>query len=107
MPPVENTTSYGEVRGVDFDSEDDAALLKCVELDNEAELLLDRIGEGTKSVFMSSTMISYLINFPLADKLRKLKLSVKKIFTIEDQENSPDINWGGWMFKNPWMQDEQ
>ena len=106
-PLVENTTSCGEVGEVDFDSEDDAALLKCVELDNEAELLLDRMGEGTKPVFMSSTMLSYLINFPLADKLRKLKLSVKKIFTIEDQENSPDINWGDWMFNNPWVQEEQ
>ena len=32
---------------------------------------------------------------------------MKKIFTIEDQENPPDINWGGWMFKNPWVQEEQ
>ena len=52
-------------------------------------------------------MISYLINFPLADRMRRLKLSVKKIFTIEDQENPLDINWGGWMFKNPWLQEEQ
>ena len=78
-------TEYGEVGTVDFDSEEDAALLKCVELDNEAESLLEKMGGGSKPIFMSRTMISYLINFPLAERMRRLKLSVKKIFTIEDQ----------------------
>ena len=60
-PLAENTTSGGEV---DFDSEDDAALLECVQLDREAENLLDEMGEGAPPIFMSSTMLSYIINFP-------------------------------------------
>ena len=86
----------------DFNSEDDADLLKCAESDNGAESLLEKIGGDTKSVFMSSKMISYIINFPLADKMVKLSLSVKKILTIE-VENPPTINWGDWMFSNPWL----
>ena len=78
-------TKCGEVRTDDFDSEEDAALLNCVELDNEAESLLDKMERDAKSVFMSSTMISYIINFPLADRMRKLNLSTKKIFTIEEE----------------------
>ena len=31
---------------------------------------------------------------------------VRKIFTIDDQEFSPDINWGDWVFSNPWVQEE-
>merc|ERR1711873_198759 len=90
----------------DFNSEDDADLLKCAESDNGAESLLENIGEDTKSVFMSSNMISYIINFPLADKLAKLSLSVKKIFSIEG-EDTPRINWGDWMFSNPWLQEKR
>ena len=62
--------------------------------------------KGVKPVFMSSTMLLYLINFPLANRLRKMKLSVRKIFTINDQEFSSDINWGDWRFSKPWMQEE-
>ena len=98
-PEQESSTTKCEEDGNnDFDSEEDAALLKCAESDNEAESLLEKIGGDTKSVFMSSKMISYIINFPLADKMAKLSLSVKKIFTIEE-ENPPTINWGDWIFR--------
>ena len=86
----EVVTQLKDVKKDDFDSEEDDALLKCAEPDNEAESLLDKM-TGTKSIFMSSTMISYIINFPLANKLQKLNLSVKKIFTIEE-ENLSNIN---------------
>ena len=88
----EVVTQFGDVKKGDFNSEEDDALLKCAESDNEAESLLENM-TCAKSVFMSSTMISYIINFPLADKLQKLNLSVKKIFTIEE-ENLSNINWG-------------
>ena len=55
---------------------------------------------------MSSAMLSYLTNFPLADRLRRLKLSVKRIFTRGDPEFSPDISWGDRVFNNPWVQEE-
>ena len=53
-----STTECGEVGTDDFDSEEDAALLKCVESDNVAESLLEKMERGAKSGFMSSTMIS-------------------------------------------------
>ena len=55
---------------------------------------------------MSGAMLSYLTNFPLADRLRRLKLSVKRIFTKDDPEFSPKINWGDRVFSNPWVQEE-
>ena len=42
-------------------------------------------------IYMTSQMISYLANFPLADRLQKLSLSVRKIFSRGDPEYSPDI----------------
>merc|ERR1712240_115983 len=101
-----STTECEEVGNNDFDSEDDADLLKCAESDNGMESLLENIGKNAKSVFMSSNMISYIINFPLADKLAKLNLSVKKIFSSEG-EDPPRINLGDWMFSNPWLQEER
>ena len=47
---------------------------------------------------MSGAMLSYLTNFPLADRLRRMKLSVKRIFTRGDPVFSPDINWGDRVF---------
>ena len=88
----------GEVGNEDFNSEDDDVLLKCAESNEGMESLLENLG---KSVFMSSNMISYIINFPFSDELSKLNLSVKKIFSIEG-EDPPRINWGDWMFSNPW-----
>merc|ERR1712240_667569 len=78
-PPAENNTSDGEV---DFDSEDDAALLECVQLDLEAEDLLHKMGKGAPPIFMTSAMLSYIVNYPLADRLKKIKLSVKRLFTL-------------------------
>ena len=103
-PPEDNNTSGG---GVDFDSEDNAALLECVQLDQEAEDLLNKMGEGAPSIFMTSTMLSYIVNFPLADRLKKIKLSVKRIFTLNDNGFSEDINWGDRTFSNPWLQEQQ
>ena len=55
---------------------------------------------------MTSRMLSYLINFPLADKLWRLSLSFKKIFPRENPEFSPDIEWGDRAaFSNPWEQE--
>ena len=105
-PLAVNTTSCGWTGEVDFESEDEAALLECAQLDCEAELHLTGMGEGATPVFMSGAMLSYLTNFPLADRLRRLKLSVKRIFTIDDLEFSPDINWGDRAFSNPWVQEE-
>merc|ERR1711895_386677 len=51
-------------------------------------------------------MISYLANFPLADRLQRLSLSVRKIFTRGDPEYSPEIEWGDRAFNNPWEQGE-
>merc|ERR1711873_368955 len=101
-----STQECEKVGNNDFNSEDDADLLKCAESDNGAESLLEKIGRDTKPVFMSSNMISYIINFPLADKMAKLSLSVKKIFSIEG-EDPLIINWGDWMFSNPWSQEEK
>ena len=58
-------------------------------------------------VYMLSQMLSHLANFPLADRLWKLSLTVKKIFPREDPEFSPDIEWGDRAaFSNPWEQEE-
>merc|ERR1711873_170963 len=92
-----------KVGNEDFNSEDDDILLKCAESNEGTEFILENMG---KSVFMSNNVISYIINFPLSDKLAKLSLSVKKIFSIEG-ENPPEINWGDWIFSNPWSQEEK
>ena len=59
----------------------------------------------SKYVFMSNNMISYIINFPLSEKFARLNLNVRRIFSIEE-ENPPDINYGDWIFSNPWSQQE-
>merc|ERR1712243_458817 len=96
-----STQECREVGNKHFNSEDDDVLLKCAESNEGMESILENMG---KSVFMSSNMISYIINFPLSDKLAKLSLSVKKIFSIEG-EDPPAINWGDWIFSNPWSQE--
>ena len=103
-PLVVSDTPCGWTGEVDFESEDEATLLECVQLDCEAELLLTGMGGGATPLYVSSSMLSYLTNFPLADRLRRLKLSVKRIFTTGEPEFSPDINWGDWVFNNPWVQ---
>ena len=63
-PPAESNSQNG-----DFDSEEDAALLECVQLDLEAEDLLNKMGKGAPPIFMTNTMLSYIVNYPLADRL--------------------------------------
>ena len=52
-PPAENNPQNGKV---DFDSEEDQALLECVQLDLEAEDLFNRMGRGAPPVFMTNTL---------------------------------------------------
>ena len=87
-----------EVETKEFDSEDDEDLLKCAELNENTECVFENT---QKYVFMTSNMISYIINYPLSDKLSRLSLNVKKIFTVEEQ-SPPNINFGDWVFSNPW-----
>ena len=103
-PPAENNPQNGEV---DFDSEEDQALLECVQLDLEAEDLFNRMGRGAPPVFMTNTMLSYIVNYPLADRIKKMRVSVKRLFTLKDNGFSEDINWGDRIFSNPWLQEPQ
>ena len=67
-PPAELNPQDGEV---DFDSEDDQALLDCVQLDLEAEDIFNKVGRGTTPVFMTNSMLSYIINYPLSNMFKK------------------------------------
>ena len=67
-PLAGNNPQNGEV---DFDSEEDQALLECVQLDLEAEDLFNKMGRGAPLVFMTNTMLSYIVNYPLAEKIKK------------------------------------
>ena len=96
-----STQGHSEV-GNDFNSEDDDILLKCAESKEDTESIFENM---RKSVFMSNNMISYIINFPLSEKFARLNLTVKKIFSIEE-ENPPEVNYGDWIFSNPWSQKE-
>merc|ERR1712215_186669 len=115
-PPIRNPTPELESSTaavppsdveVDFNSEDDAALLECVQLDREADDLLNKMGEGAPPIYVTSLMLSFIVNFPLADRLNKIKLSTKKLFTLSDTIPSEDINWGDGTFGNPWLQEPQ
>ena len=66
-PPAEYNPQDGEV---DFDSEDDQALLDCVQLDLEAEDIFNKMGRGAPPVFMTNSMLSYIVNYPLSDKFK-------------------------------------
>ena len=82
------------------DSEDDAALLEMAMQDCEAELHMAGLGQGPPLVFMSSRILSYLVEYLLADKFKRL--SIKKIYPKEDLEQN-DIVWGDRAaFSNPW-----
>ena len=91
-----------EVANNEFNSEDDEILLKCAESQEDTESVFENM---SKYVFMSSNMISYIINFPLSEKFSKLSLNVKRIFSIEERD-PPDINYGDWKFSNPWSQSD-
>ena len=65
------------------------------------------MGEGAPPIYVTSTMLSYIVNFPLADRLNKIKLSMKRLFTLNDTVFSEDINWGDGIFSNPWLQKPQ
>lgn len=115
-PPIRNLTPELESSTavvppsdveVDFNSEDDAALLECVQLDREADDLLNKMGEGAPPIYVTSSMLSFIVNFPLADRLNKIKLSTKKLFTLSDTILSEDIDWGDETFGNPWLQEPQ
>merc|ERR1712115_598578 len=56
---------------------------------------------------MTNTMLSYIVNYPLAEKINKMRVSVKKLFTLSDNGSSEDINWGDVRFSNPWLQEPQ
>ena len=69
-------------------------------MDCEAELHMAGRGQGLPLVFMSSRMLSYLVEYPLLDQFQRL--SIKKIYPREDSESSPDIMWGDRAaFSNP------
>ena len=39
--------------------------------------------------------------------LKKMRVTIKKLFTLSDKENSEEIYWGDSLFSNPWIQDPQ
>ena len=104
-PPVQMGTS--EITcdcGWGCDSEDDTALLEMSQLDCEAELHLSGYGQGPPPVYMSSRMLSYLVEYPLADKLRKLSLKRQVVYPRVSLGQSK-IVWGDRAaFSNPWVE---
>merc|ERR1711867_363591 len=67
----------------EFNSEDDEILLKCAVSQEDTESVFENM---SKYVFMSSNMISYIINYPLSERFSKLSLNVKRIFSIEEKD---------------------
>ena len=61
----------------DFDSEEDQALLDCVKLDLEAEEVFNRVGKGSTPIFVTNSMWSYIINYPLSSMLKKMRVTIK------------------------------
>merc|ERR1711867_315533 len=89
-----------------FDSDEDQALIDCVNLDREAEGIFNRVGHST-SVYVTTSMWSYIINYPLSRMLKNMRISVKKLFTLQDRDDPGEIFWGDQLFSNPWRIDPQ
>merc|ERR1712239_66963 len=77
-----------------------------VEKDREVEGIFNKIGHST-SVYVTTAMWSHIINYPLARMLRNMKISVKKLFTLQDKDDPGEIFWGDQLFSNPWRADPQ
>merc|ERR1711867_255617 len=100
-PTVERTPSeQNQVEKV-FDSDEDQLPMECVDKDREVEGIFNKIGHST-SVYVTSAMWSHIINYPLARMLRNMKISVKKLFTLQDKNDPGEIFWGDQLFSNPW-----
>merc|ERR1711867_249491 len=89
-----------------FDSDEDQALIDCVNLDCEAERIFNRVGNST-SVYVTTSMWSHIINYPLSRMLRNMRISVKRLFTLQDRDDPGEIFWGDQLFSNPWRTDPQ
>merc|ERR1711867_182069 len=105
-PTVERTPSeQTEVKKV-FDSDEDQSLMECVDMDREVEGIFNKIGHST-SIYVTTSMWSHIINYPLSRMLRNMKISVKKLFTLQDRDDPGEIFWGDQLFSNPWRMDPQ
>ncbi len=95
-----------EEKEADFDLEEDQTLLDCVKLDLEAEDIFNRVGNSTP-IFVTTSMWSYIVNYPLSRMFRKMRVTIKQLFTLDDKEDSEDIYWGDKLFSNPWRLEPQ
>merc|ERR1712089_20445 len=77
-----------EIKEAEFDSDEDQALLDCVNLDHEAEDIFNRVGNSTP-VYVTTSMWSYIVNYPLSRMLKNMRISSKRLFTLNDKED-PD-----------------
>ena len=105
---VEETPSEltPEKKEAEFDSDEDQALIDCVNLDHEAEDIFNRVGNST-SVYVTTSMWSYIVNYPLSRMLKNMRISIKRLFTLNDKEDPGEIYWGDKLFSNPWRLDPQ
>ena len=63
-----------EKKEAEFDSDEDQALIDCVNLDREAEGIFNRVGNST-SVYVTTSMWSYIINYPLSRMLKNMRIA--------------------------------
>merc|ERR1712089_17528 len=91
--------SEPEREAAEFDSDDDQALLDCVNLDNKAENIFNRVGNSTP-IYVTTSMWSHIVNYPLSRMLQNMRISVKKLFALNDKEDLGEIygkiEYQGW-----------
>ena len=62
-----------EEKEAEFNSDEDQALIDCVNLDHEAEDIFNRVGNST-SVYVTASMWSYIANYPLSRMLNNRRI---------------------------------